>query len=268
MNRQNSSPALAIKLDAGVVDSVLADHDTADESTSESETAISTTLHLSPAVRAAKRLVDLTLASAGLLILSPLMLIVALIIRLDSPGPVIYAQARVGQQRRRGQRPFRGSDHRVDNLMGTPFTIYKFRTMRQDAEAASGPVWARRKDPRITRIGKFLRRTRIDELPQLWNVVRGEMSFVGPRPERPHFVKQLIAEVPRYGERLVVTKPGITGLAQVSCSYDTSLASVRRKLRYDLHYCESLSSLPRYLVMELKILWRTVETVLSGRGAH
>lgn len=188
-----------------------------------------------------KRVVDVLGALVGLVVVAPVMALAALAIKLDSKGPVIYAQERVGR-------------------FGEPFRIYKFRTMRVDAEA-NGPVWcAGEEDPRMTRVGGLLRRTHIDELPQLWNVVRGHMSLVGPRPERPRFVEQLHQALPGYDERLLI-KPGMTGLAQVHYRYDTSIADVRRKLRFDQLYIRRLC-----LALDARILVWTVLVVITGRG--
>jgi sugar transferase (PEP-CTERM system associated) len=195
----------------------------------------------SPALVAAKRAVDLALAGVGLLLAAPLMLLVALAIRLTSPGPVLYHQQRVGQH-------------------GRVFTIHKFRSMRVDAEARTGAVWARNDDDRVTPVGRLLRRTRLDELPQLWNVLVGEMSFVGPRPERPEFVAQLTDQIPFYGLRHVV-KPGITGWAQVYYTYGASVEDALEKLQYDLFYIKNLS-----LALDAFILLKTVQTVVLRRG--
>ena len=183
------------------------------------------------------------LVSLGLLGLTlPLMLLVALLIRLDSPGAVLYRQEREG-------------------LGGKPFTLLKFRSMRADAESR-GPAWAQAKDPRVTRIGQFIRKTRIDELPQLLNVLRGEMSFVGPRPERPHFVEQLAAVIPHYHERSLV-KPGVTGWAQVNYPYGASIEDARMKLSYDLYYVRN-----RSLLLDILILVATVRVILFQEGAR
>lgn len=188
-----------------------------------------------------KRCIDLAAASIGLLVTSPAIALIALAIKLDSKGPVFYVQERVGR-------------------FGDRFRMYKFRTMIVDAES-SGPVWAQGKeDPRMTRLGRALRRSHLDELPQLMNVLTGEMSLVGPRPERPCFVEGLNRSIPRYDERLLI-KPGMTGLAQVHYRYDTSLADVKRKLRFDVLYIKRMC-----LALDLRILSWTVMVVLTGRG--
>lgn len=191
---------------------------------------------------AAQRLTDIVLGLALLVFTLPLMLLTAALIRLDSPGPALYRQVRVG-------------------LHGRPFTMLKLRSMRTDAEAR-GPVWAAQRDPRVTRIGSFIRLTRIDELPQLINVLRGEMSFIGPRPERPHFVEQLERALPFYRDRALV-KPGLTGWAQVNHPYGASVEDARAKLSYDLYYVEH-----RSLLLDLLILVATVRVVLFQRGAR
>jgi lipopolysaccharide/colanic/teichoic acid biosynthesis glycosyltransferase len=165
---------------------------------------------------ACKRAAELVVAGLLLVLTAPLMLLAVVVIKLTSRGPAIYSQTRVGR-------------------FGRPYTIYKLRTMAHDCERLTGPQWATAGDPRITRLGRFLRRTHLDELPQLWNVIRGDMSLVGPRPERPEFVGPLAKAVPHYRARLLV-RPGVTGLAQVQLPADTDLASVRRKLAYDLYY--------------------------------
>ncbi len=181
--------------------------------------------------------------SLGLLVFTlPLMLLVSLLIKLDSPGPVLYRQERVG-------------------LDGKSFTLLKFRSMKTNAEAR-GPAWAQRRDPRVTRIGSFMRRTRIDELPQLLNVLRGEMGFIGPRPERPHFVEQLAELIPYYRERGRV-KPGLTGWAQVNYPYGASVEDARAKLSYDLFYVQN-----RGLLLDLSILCATVRVILFQEGAR
>jgi sugar transferase (PEP-CTERM system associated) len=191
--------------------------------------------------RIVKRGLDLVLALIGLAVAAPLMLLTALAIRVDSPGPILYRQDRVGEN-------------------GRLFTLFKFRSMRADAERGT-PVWAKDRDDRVTRVGRFIRVARLDELPQLWNVLKGDMSFVGPRPERPFFVEQLAAAIPFYLERHVV-KPGVTGWAQVRYRYGSSVEDAIEKLRYDLYYIKHLS-----IGFDLTIVLDTVKVILSGKGA-
>jgi sugar transferase (PEP-CTERM system associated) len=191
----------------------------------------------------AKRSVDILLASLGLVVGLPLMALIALAIRVTSPGAVFYHQNRVG-------------------LRGHIFRVHKFRTMRENAEAATGPVWASKDgDARVTSIGRVLRRTRLDELPQLWNILIGEMSFVGPRPERPEFVKDLTRDIPYYGQRHVV-RPGLTGWAQVRYTYGASTEDALQKLQYDLYYIKNLS-----IGLDLYIMFETIKTVVLWKGA-
>lgn len=189
-----------------------------------------------------KRIMDIVIASALLLCTSPIFLLAAVLIKLDSKGPVFYSQERVG-------------------LYGVRFMIHKFRTMRTDAEK-DGAQWATKNDPRVTRVGHFLRKTRIDELPQLLCVLKGDMSMVGPRPERAVFIETLREQVPYYISRLKI-KPGITGWAQVRHHYDTSIEDVQIKLQYDLYYYENMS-----LLLDIQIMFRTVYVVLTGKGAQ
>lgn len=191
---------------------------------------------------ASKRISDIVLALVGLLLAAPVMAVVALVVRYTSPGPVIYRQVRVGKD-------------------GRLITIFKFRSMRVDAEAGTGAVWAATKDPRVTPVGRFLRRSRLDEIPQLLNVLRGDMSFVGPRPERPEFVAELTKQIPFYGQRHVV-RPGVTGWAQVRHRYGASVEDSQEKLQYDLFYIKHLS-----MLFDLFILTETVKTVLMRRGS-
>jgi sugar transferase (PEP-CTERM system associated) len=192
---------------------------------------------------AVKRSLDILLSTTGLICLLPLMAMVALAVRLSSKGPVLYHQQRVG-------------------LDGRIFVVHKFRSMREDAEAQTGPVWATKDgDPRTTPVGRFLRRTRLDELPQLWNVLIGDMSFVGPRPERPEFVAELKRQIPYYGQRHVI-RPGITGWAQVRYTYGATVEDALQKLQYDLFYIKNLS-----LPLDLFIIFETLKTVVLRRGA-
>ena len=204
-----------------------------------------------PFIRTSKRVLDILCASLGLLLSLPLFPLIALAIKLESPGPVFFTQTRIG----------RSWPTHVEL-----FQMIKFRSMRADAEVASGPVWAQRNDPRITRVGKFLRKTRLDELPQFINVLRGEMSMIGPRPERPGITRNLEAAIPYFVERTYGVAPGITGLAQVVNGYDETLNDVRAKLGYDLAYSLTLSSPLQWLLMELRIVGLTIQVVLFGRG--
>lgn len=192
--------------------------------------------------RILKRFVDILVSSSGLLMLSPLFLLVAFIVKVDSPGSVFYRQVRVG-------------------LRGRPFSIWKFRSMHQDAENA-GAQWAQADDPRISRVGWWMRKTRVDELPQLINVLRGEMSLVGPRPERPVFVQNLRKTIPYYDLRHTV-RPGITGWAQVKFRYGASAEDAHMKLQYDLYYVKRLS-----FGIDMSVLVQTVRVMLLGEGAQ
>ncbi|MEJ2482149.1 MAG: sugar transferase [Gemmatimonadota bacterium] len=183
---------------------------------------------------------NVILAAGALVVLAPLILVLALLVRLDSPGPVFYRQQRVGLDRRSPGEGRPSGGRRVSDLGGQPFMITKFRSMRVDAEKDSGPVWAQDNDPRVTRVGRFLRRTRLDELPQFWNVLKGDMSIVGPRPERPQFVQQLREEIGHYPLRHQVP-PGITGWAQVNRRADQTVDDVRAKMDYDLEYLQRRS---------------------------
>jgi len=191
--------------------------------------------------QSAKRLIDITVSLLILLVFSPLWMIIALFIKLESKGPLFYVQDRVGKD-------------------GKHFKMIKFRSMYHEAEKDSGPVWANRRDPRVTKIGRIIRKPHFDEIPQLINVLKGDMSLVGPRPERPFFVEQLSQEIPIYHRRLKV-RPGLTGWAQVKYKYDESVEDVRTKLRYDLFYIENMS-----LRMDMKILLATLYVILLGKG--
>jgi sugar transferase (PEP-CTERM system associated) len=198
---------------------------------------------LSPAFMLVRRLFSVLISFLCLMVISPLLPLIALAIKLTSPGPVFYRQKRVG-------------------MKGSVFTCYKFRTMRADAEAANGPTWAGDSDPRVTRVGRWLRRIRLDEVPQLWNVLRGEMGFVGPRPERPEFVAWLSREIPYYQLRHII-RPGITGWAQIRYQYGASLEESKEKLKYDLYYLKHMS-----LSLDLMIVLESVKIVLLRRGAR
>lgn len=191
--------------------------------------------------RRTKRIVDVAVSAVVLVAGAPLWLAIGALVRMTSDGPAIYRQTRVGRN-------------------GRPFTMYKFRTMVEHAERETGPVWAGHGDDRVTPVGRWLRRLRLDEVPQLWNVLRGQMSLVGPRPERPYFVRRLAEQIPLYSRRHRI-QPGITGLAQVKWHYDADLDDVRQKLKYDLFYIENMS-----LQMDAKILFQTVRTALTGHG--
>jgi lipopolysaccharide/colanic/teichoic acid biosynthesis glycosyltransferase len=226
--------------------------------------------------RVLKRVFDLSAAVPALILLSPLLALAALLIRLTSRGPVLFTQVRVGLNLREADRDRRqlsaplpegvperrrgDPDRRQDFAYGKPFVLYKLRTMRLDAEK-DGARFAVAGDPRVTPVGRVLRRTRFDELPQLWNVIRGDMSLIGPRPERPEFIAELSRDVPGYLHRLRL-KPGITGLAQVLNGYDNNLESFRKKVALDLLYLQNWS-----LMNDLRILLRTVSVVLTGKGA-
>jgi lipopolysaccharide/colanic/teichoic acid biosynthesis glycosyltransferase len=201
-----------------------------------------------------RRFVNILVASIGIVATAPIMLVVAVLIKLTSSGPVIYKQHRIGLDRRGNRGPGSDNYRRSADLGGKLFTIYKFRTMRYDPEADQ--QWASRNDPRITRIGAFLRATRIDELPQFFNVLKGDMNIVGPRPEQPQIFRELCHEINRYKERQRVL-PGITGLAQVTLGYDTSVEDVKKKVEKDLEYIERRSP-----IEDLVIMAKTVPVML------
>ena len=190
-----------------------------------------------------KRISDIIPAALGLTVMAPIMVIIAILIKLDSRGPVFFRQERVGEG-------------------GEVFTLLKFRSMREDAEAKTGPVWAKKDDDRVTGLGRILRKTRLDELPQLINVLKGDMSFVGPRPERQFFVEQLIEKIPYYSLRGSV-KPGVTGWAQICYPYGASEEDAYEKLQYDLYYIKNMSFL-----LDLTIIFETAKVVLLGRGSR
>lgn len=207
--------------------------------------------------------IERVVALIGLVALSPLMVVVAAAIKIASPGgPVLYRQLRVGVDRRRLHTSWAHEERRQSPGYGRGFWIYKFRTMIPNAEKHSGPTWATKNDPRIFPLGRLLRLTRLDELPQLFNVAVGEMRLIGPRPERPHFVHQLTERIPEYAKRQRVP-PGITGLAQVEREYDASVDDVRTKVKYDLFYVDN-----RSIRLDAKILIKTFEVVFRAKGAR
>jgi lipopolysaccharide/colanic/teichoic acid biosynthesis glycosyltransferase len=208
-----------------------------------------------------KRCLDVLIAFTALVILLPLMLLIAIAIRLDSAGPIFYSQERVGLNRRRRLAP--GSNGRRDPTearFGRRFMIFKFRSMVFDAERGTGAVWATHGDPRVTRLGRILRRTHLDELPQFFNVLRGDMSIVGPRPERPEIVERLVIMVPGYEQRFDVL-PGITGLAQVEYTYDHSLQTAMRKLEFDLYYIRTCG-----VLFDMKLMAATMRVMVRANG--
>ena len=231
---------------------------------------------LSPSLRFWKRTFDIVAALFLLIATSPLTIAAAILVKLTSPGRIIYSQTRVGLNLRKKKKNDRrtetmelasetdrrqpGRDRRELSNFGQPFTIYKFRTMRNDAEQ-NGAQFAQESDPRITPIGRLLRRTRIDELPQLWNILKGDMSLIGPRPERPEFMMKLQDQIPNFIDRLGL-KPGLTGIAQVVNGYDNELEGFRRKVSYDLLYLQNCC-----VWNDIKILFRTIRVVITGEGA-
>ncbi len=232
---------------------------------------------LSLQLRIFKRIFDIASALFLLVLMSPVMVLAAILVKFTSPGPVIYSQTRVGLNLRTKKKQDRrtesrtpvsslenrrqpGRDRRERSNYGRPFTIYKFRTMRNDAER-NGAQFAQQGDARITSIGRLLRRTRIDELPQLWNILKGDMSMIGPRPERPEFMIKLQGQIPNFMERLGL-KPGLTGIAQVVNGYDNELEGFRRKVSYDLLYLQNCC-----VWNDVKILFRTIRVVITGEGA-
>ena len=213
------------------------------ENTNPSSFIFDPSFRMTPYTKKTKRIIDIVLSIIGLLISLPLAFLIAVCIKIDSRGPVFFRQTRVG-------------------LGEKNFELYKFRTMHKDAEEGTGAVWAQLDDPRVTRVGSFLRRQRFDELPQLYNVLRGDMSFIGPRPERPEFVRALEEIIPYYSERHFV-KPGITGWAQVKYRYGDSVESAIEKLKYDLFYVKNLSGF-----LELQIFFETLRVILFGQGGR
>jgi lipopolysaccharide/colanic/teichoic acid biosynthesis glycosyltransferase len=215
-----------------------------------------------------KRVLDFLGAIAGFIFSALFFIVVPIFIRLDSRGPIFYGQQRAGlNYRRRDRRQIdvavahdrRTGERRRQDLYGRPFTVYKFRTMKVDAEKHSGAVWAQKNDPRVTRMGRILRFIHVDEIPQFFNVLCGEMSLVGPRPERPQIMAKLIEDIPRFPERLQV-KPGITGVAQIYCGYDETIDDAREKLRYDLMYVKN--STFKY---DVQIMLKTLWMIIHGR---
>ena len=206
-----------------------------------------------------RRTLNIVLALVALILLFPLLVLLALLVWVTSPGPILYTQVRVGLDRRVPADPNQ-NQRRERDVGGLPFTIYKFRTMRVDAEHQSGAVWAQQADPRVTSIGRLLRQYRLDELPQLLNVLRGEMNIVGPRPERPTIFAELREHIAEYPLRQRA-KPGITGLAQINHHYDRSLDDVRTKVRYDLEYIRRQS-----VAEDFRIMLKTVPVILLRRG--
>ena len=206
-----------------------------------------------------RRPVNVAVACLALVLASPVMLLIAVLIKLTSRGPVFYTQTRVGWDRRNlGSGPV--DSRRREDIGGRPFQIYKFRSMFVNAEHLTGAVWAAREDPRVTRLGRFLRQYRLDELPQLLNVIKGDMNIVGPRPERPSIFSDLREEIEEYPRRQRA-RPGITGLAQINQQYDTSLDDVRNKVRFDLEYIGRQG-----LWEDLRIMFKTIPVVLFRRG--
>ena len=226
------------------------------------EACPTTHLHVVPQERSelANRAVNVVIALASLVILAPIMALVAIAIKLTSSGPVFYVQTRVGMDRRR-RSATAVFDRRLSNVGGRAFRIIKFRSMRVDAEQGTGAVWATKSDPRVTPVGSFLRKTRLDELPQLINVVLGDMNIVGPRPERPSIFAELRQSIEAYPLRQRA-RPGITGWAQINRAYDSSIDDVRAKVEFDLEYLERQSVLE-----DLKIMARTLPVMLFKRGA-
>jgi sugar transferase (PEP-CTERM system associated) len=195
------------------------------------------------AFRMARRFLHFVVGLISMLVAAPLIPFIVLAVKLDSPGPVVYRQRRIGKG-------------------GGTFFCYKFRSMRPDAEADSGPTWADDDDPRITRVGRFLRITRLDEIPQLWCVLKGDMAFVGPRPERPEFVELLSQEIPYYNVRHLV-RPGITGWAQIRYKYGNTVQDAKEKLQYDLFYIKNAS-----IGLDMLIMFQTIKTLLLRRGGQ
>ena len=207
--------------------------------------------YIDPITAKLKRCFDLLLASTLLIVTLPLLPFIAMAIKFSSPGPVFFSQMRIGKA---------NPDHVV------LFEMIKFRTMVNDAEKNTGATWAKKHDTRITTVGSFLRKSRLDELPQLINVLRGDMSVIGPRPERPGFYQRLEQAIPFFAERTYGVSPGITGLAQVNQGYDSCIDDVRTKVGYDHRYALALDNPSAWLKMDLVIILRTIEVMIKGRG--
>jgi len=207
--------------------------------------------HVQANVNCCKRVIDIVVALSLLSFLSPLMVLISLLVKLTSNGPIIYRQRRIGI---------------ICHDRTEFFDMYKFRTMHNKAEIGTGAVWAVQNDPRLTFLGKALRKTRLDELPQLINVLKGDMSLVGPRPERPEIVLKLQRKIPYYSERTYGVLPGITGLAQVNQGYDESIDDVKSKILYDFAYSLSLTRLDKWLIMDFVICFQTLLIMILGRG--
>lgn len=213
-----------------------------------------------PRSEALDRALNVAIASIALVISAPALLLFAVLVKLTSRGPIFYSQTRVGVDRRRGSDRRVAYDRRARDLGGRPFTIFKVRSMYTGAEKPNGAVWATRGDPRVTPVGRVIRKCRVDELPQLLNVIRGDMNIVGPRPERPSIFSRLCGDIEEYPLRQLA-KPGITGWAQINHSYDTSIEDVRTKVRYDLEYLER-----RGVREDLMIMARTLPVMLFRKG--
>jgi len=209
----------------------------------------------------ARRIMNVIVAAVGIVVTLPIWVLIGIAIKLTSRGPVLYTQTRIGVDTR-STGPQEQDPRRKHDLGGRPFQIYKFRTMSMDAEAATGPVWAKKNDARVTPLGRILREYRLDELPQLINVLRGEMNVVGPRPERPTIFAELRERIPNY-QRRQLTRPGITGHAQVNLEYDGSIDDVRQKVQYDLEYIERAS-----FWEDVKIMANTIPVMLFRRGSR
>ncbi len=223
--------------------------------------ALPRTTTAAPPSESLRRALNVAVAAFGILVTAPLMIGIALVVKLTSRGPIFFVQTRIGIDRRAPGEPA-GNNRRSSDCGGKPFTIYKFRTMATSRTSnGNDQVWAQPDDPRVTRIGRFLRLYRLDELPQLINVLRGDMDVVGPRPEQPTIFAQLRVQIDRYQERQRV-RPGITGLAQISQTYDTCLDDVRSKLKYDLEYISRQSTLE-----DLRIMVGTLPVMIGKRGA-